>query len=136
MSTKEIIHKLIEATDRGDFESIRMYYHPEFIEHNPDSAAHVEAGIDGLEKAFELFDKVFPVRKHTIEDIIAEGDKVAARITFLAKGDGRIGKNDFTGKEYKITGTTFYRFENNQIIEKWTQVSVLKELNLVMTDLK
>jgi predicted ester cyclase len=131
---KQVIYESLEATDKREYDVVRKYYHPDFIEHNPDSVVHIANARTGLEKAFRLLDKIFPVRRHVIEDIIAEGDKVAARITFTATARD-LPDFPINNKETSITGTAIYRFEDGLIIEKWTQVSVLKELGISMNDL-
>jgi predicted ester cyclase len=133
---KQVIRDLLAATDRGDFNLIKKYYHAQFVEHNVDSAVHMDEGRQGVEMAFLLFDKAFPSRKHIIEDIIAEGDKVAARITFTGRFENAIGNAEPDGKEYSITGTTFYKFKDGQIIEKWTNISIPRVLNFDMEKLK
>ena len=85
-------------------------------------------GRKGVEEAFRDLHKLFPIRKHILEDILAEGDKVAARITFIARLPKNVYCPPLQNREYRITGTTIYRLKEFQIIEKWTQVSVLKEL--------
>jgi predicted SnoaL-like aldol condensation-catalyzing enzyme len=131
---KQVIRTLLEATDRADFGLVQKCYHERFIEHNPHSAVHAYQGRKGVEEAFQAFHKLFPIRKHLIEDIIAEGDKVAARITFTANLPVRLISR-LQSQEFKVTSTTIYRLERFKIIEKWTQVSVLKELGLTLNDI-
>jgi phosphinothricin acetyltransferase len=125
---KQLIKALLDSTDRGDFEMVRRSYHEKFIEHNPLSAVQFNEGRTGVEEAFQALHKLFPIRKHILEDILAEDDKVAARITFIARLPKDVHCPRLEKREYKITGTAFYRLKEFKIIEKWTQVSVLKEL--------
>ena len=131
---KQIIYALLKATDKREFSVISKFYHKDFIEHNSNSVAQIDSGRTGLEKAFQALDKIFPERQHTVEDIIAEGDKVAARITFTAIAKEPIG-NSPNNKRYQISGTAIYRFVDGLIVEKWTHVSVLKELKISLDDL-
>ncbi|HMG91971.1 MAG TPA: ester cyclase [Chryseolinea sp.] len=133
---KQIIYELLEATDKREFDVVRKFYHKDFIEHNSNSIAQIDDGRNGVEKAFQALDKIFPLRKHIVEDIIAEKDKVAARITFIAIAKDQIGIPQTSKKDYKITGTAIYRFEDGLIVEKWTHVSVLKELGISLDDFK
>jgi predicted ester cyclase len=131
---KEILRELLRATDRSEFDLVRKFYHQDFIEHNPSSVVHGDTGRAGLEKAFTILDKAFPHRKHIVEDMIAEKDKVSARITFVATFDGYLGSIPPTKREYRVSGTAIYRFKDNQIIEKWTHVSIPKELGISIDD--
>jgi L-amino acid N-acyltransferase YncA/predicted ester cyclase len=132
---KEVIISLVQATDRGDFSLVTKCYHEDFIEHNPHSVIQSSTGRRGVEEAFRTLHNLFPTRKHVVEDIIAEGDKVAARITLIARLPEDMLCPPMHNKEYRVTGTTIYRLKEFQIIEKWTQVSVSKELG-VPDDLK
>ena len=133
---KQLIRSLLESTDRGDFDLIKKHYHNDFIEHNPSSALHAYDGRKGVETAFHMFQRIFPKRKHIIDDIIAEGDKVAARITFIATPAENFSSMLSQKNEYRITSTAIYRVKEFQIIEKWTQISVLKELGISLDDIK
>jgi predicted ester cyclase len=132
---KQIIYALLEATDKRDFGVVSKFYHKDFVEHNSNSIAHIDSGRTGLEKAFQALDKIFPVRQHIVEDIIAEGDKVAARITFTAIAKCQLGNSSINDKDYKISSTAIYRFVDGLIVEKWTHVSVMKQLEISLDDL-
>jgi steroid delta-isomerase-like uncharacterized protein len=53
-----------------------------------------------------------------IEDIVAEGDKVALRITWSGTHKGELMGIPATGKHISVTEMQFYRFENGQIAER------------------
>jgi len=126
---KTVLRQLLEITDKGEID-VTNYYHADFVEHNEESVVNIEGGQEGIAKAFAIFSKAFPNRKHIIEDMIAEGDKVAARITFIGTFERPVGNVKPDGKEYRMTGTTFYKFKEGKILEKWTQISVLDVLNI------
>ena len=48
----------------------------------------------------------------TIEDIVAEGDKVWIR--------GKITATDPTGKKVELSAVTIYRIVNGKIVETWS----------------
>ena len=68
--------------------------------------------------------------------MVAEGDKVAARITFIATPNQTLSSLLPQMTEYNITSTVIYRLKEFRIIEKWTQVSVLRELGISFDDIK
>jgi predicted ester cyclase len=134
-ANKNIIRQLIEATDRGEYDLVKTFYAPNFVEHNIRSVTQVQEGAKGVEEAFRIFGKAFKNRKHIIEDMVAENDKVAARIVFIGTFDDKLGELDPTRIEYRATGTTIYRFENGKIIEKWTHVTVSDMLGIPSEEL-
>jgi predicted ester cyclase len=56
----------------------------------------------------------------TIEDIIAEGDKVVARWRSRATHQGEYMGTTASGKEVQLTGISFYRIEGGKIAQEWS----------------
>ena len=61
----------------------------------------------------------FPDVANTVEDLIAEGDKVVARWRSRATHQGEYMGIPPTGKEVEVTGITLYRIEGGKIAESW-----------------
>jgi predicted ester cyclase len=67
------------------------------------------------------FRRGFPDVVSTIEDLIAEGDMVAARWTARATHLGEYAGIPPTGREVEFTGISVYRIEGGRISESWTE---------------
>jgi predicted ester cyclase len=65
------------------------------------------------------FREGFPDVANTIEDLIAEGDKVVARWRSRATHQGEYMGIPPTGKEVEFTGISFYRIEGGKIAQSW-----------------
>src|ERR671917_2351172 len=65
------------------------------------------------------FRRGFPDVVSTIEEIIAEGDKVVARWRSRATHQGQYMGISPTGKEVEFTGISIYRIEEGKIAESW-----------------
>src|SRR3712207_5483715 len=63
----------------------------------------------------------FPDVVSTIEDLIAEGDKVVARWRARATHQGEYMGIPPTGKEVEFTGISIYRIEAGKIAESWNE---------------
>ena len=61
----------------------------------------------------------FPDVANTIEDIIAEGDKIVARWRSRATHQGEYMGIPPTGEEVEVTGITLYRIQGGKIAESW-----------------
>jgi steroid delta-isomerase-like uncharacterized protein len=61
----------------------------------------------------------FPDVANTVEDLIAEGDKVVARWRSRATHQGEYMGIPPTGKEVEVTGITLYRIQGGKIAESW-----------------
>jgi len=61
----------------------------------------------------------FPDVANTIEDLIAEGDKVVARWRSRATHQGEYMGIPPTGNVVEVTGITLYRIQGGKIAESW-----------------
>ncbi len=63
--------------------------------------------------------KAFPDISYTVEDMIAEGDKVVVRWSFRGTHQGEFMGIPATGKQVTANGMNIARFANGKIIEDW-----------------
>lgn len=60
-----------------------------------------------------------------VEDVVAEGDTVAMRVTLRGTHEGEMMGVEGTGKAFEIGNTVFTRIEDGKIVERWIQPDVL-----------
>jgi predicted ester cyclase len=80
------------------------------------------------------FRRGFPDVTSTIEDLIAEGDKVVARWRSWATHRGDYMGIAPSGKEVEFTGISFYRIEGGKIAESWSvedQFGLMRQIGAV-----
>ena len=75
---KEIVRNFIAAIDKNDFDKLKELSSDDFTLKAPGLAE--PWGLDGIIQAIKAHYASFPDWKHTIEDIIAEGNKVAVML--------------------------------------------------------
>jgi steroid delta-isomerase-like uncharacterized protein len=83
------------------------------------------AGMEGFKLLAGMFRTAFPDYKDTVEDLIAEGDKVVARWSFRGTHQGDFQGVPPTGKEAAITGISVFRLINGKITDDWTIFDLL-----------
>ena len=94
----------------------------DFIEHNPRLPHEGLAGIKQFEsKVFAAFSDYHG----EIQDLVAEGDKVAVRIRWTGTNDGPYEGRPATGKKLVFSTSDFFRIENGKIAERWDVVETL-----------
>ena len=91
---------------------------PAFILH--DAPPGLPPGIEGCKVIDMTFRTAFPDYKHTIHDLIAEGDKVVARWTFHGTHEGDFQGLPPTGKKVTIPGVSVFRLVDGKIMDDWT----------------
>jgi steroid delta-isomerase-like uncharacterized protein len=67
----------------------------------------------------------FPDIQWTLEELIAEGDNIAARFTMCGTHQGTFFGFPPTGKKIEVKAMNIYRFSDSQIIEEYGQPDLL-----------
>jgi steroid delta-isomerase-like uncharacterized protein len=122
---KEIVRQWIEeGFNRGNLDRIEEVYSPDFIAHDPHDPAPL-TGIDGARRLVGLYRDAFPDATFTVDDLIAEGDKVVTRWTVRGTHTGEARGGALrglvtTGKQVEFTAIRIYRLENGKIVEHWS----------------
>jgi len=112
-------------------EALDELYTPDFVWHEPDQ------DIQEPEEARQflgMYLSAFSDMRVTVEDVIAEGEKVVTRWTIRGTHQGEIEEfGDPTGKQIEIKGITIHRIEDGKIAEEWERydnLSVMQQLGL------
>jgi predicted ester cyclase len=82
-------------------------------------------GLEANKKFSEGLFQGFPDIKSTIEDVVAEGDKVIYRSTLKGTNTGEFLGTPATGKSVKVDDFTQLRFKNGKVVEAWYQTNLL-----------
>ena len=72
-----------------------------------------------FEMSIGMYHNAFPDIQVTIDDLIAEGDKIVVRQTFRGTHQGPMGSVAPTGKQVTFSGMFIFRVENDQFVEEW-----------------
>jgi predicted ester cyclase len=82
-------------------------------------------GRDGLKAAIERVSKGLADASMTIEDVIAEGDRVAVRLTSHGRQVGEFMGMPPSGREYTIGEIHIFRVADGKVAEHWHQADFL-----------
>jgi len=83
----------------------------------PTIAPTVEPTVAGFKQMNEAFRTGFPDLHATIEEIFANGDWVAARLTWTGTNTGELFGQPPTGKTISVTELEIVRFEHGRIVD-------------------
>jgi len=89
-----------------------LKFAPEFVGHGSDVPAGTPPGPEGAKQYVGGARKKFPDMQVTIEDIIAEGEKVVVRNTWRAT-------NPANGVKLQFAGIVIWRIAHSQLVERW-----------------
>jgi steroid delta-isomerase-like uncharacterized protein len=94
----------------------------------------IPAGIEGAKVAHHIMLAGFPDYQTVLEELIAEGDRVVARITLSGTHRGSFMGIPATGKHVEFTGIYIARIDSGKIVEHWGEedgVSLLSQLGVL-----
>lgn len=100
----------------------------------PNIMPGIPRGLEGAKAAHRIMLAGFPDYQTIIEDIIAENDKVAARITMSGTHQGMFIGVPPTSKHISFTGIYIVRIADGKIVEHWGEedsVSLLTQLGVM-----
>jgi predicted ester cyclase len=100
-------------------EVIRNNMTADFLDH--DGPGGKTTGVQGDEEMMRAMYTIFPDLHITIDEMIAEGDRVVCRNRWQ-------GTNARTGKRMEFHGFVEWRFEGEKIAERWATVSPPTEI--------
>lgn len=103
-----------EVFNQGNYSVLPQLFEPNFIEHQ----FGLHPTLAGIQSDVEFLRRSFPDLHLTIEDLVADGDQLWARMT--ARGTNSVGfMGPPNGKSFVITIFDQCRFSNGKIVEHW-----------------
>jgi steroid delta-isomerase-like uncharacterized protein len=93
--------------------------------HDPTVPGGKVTGSQGYRQFVEIYLAAFPDLHFTIQDQLADGDKVATRWTGSGTNKGALMGIPATGKHATVTGITMDRYQNGKVVESWVNYDAL-----------
>ena len=124
---KALVRRFLEAMGEGDLGAMRKMMTPDFVDRSvlPGQESDREGYLRGVAEE----DATFSIISFTVEDQIAEGDKVVTRYRSRAIHDrGAFMGVVPTGKEAEVTGLIVHRIVGGKIAEEWGESRGVLEL--------
>ena len=97
-------------------DALAEVYAEDIVVHEPDEDVR---GVEGLKQFVTMIRSAIPDLHITLEDDIAEGDKVVSRWSAQGTHQGELMGIAPTGNQMMITGITIHRIEEGKIVEEW-----------------
>jgi steroid delta-isomerase-like uncharacterized protein len=103
--------------NQGNMALLDEFWAPNYVNHDPTNPEVRD--LEGFKQWVIAARTAFPDLNVTIDDLIAEGDKVVTRWTVRGTHKGEFGKIPATGKQVTFTGITISRFVDGKTVESW-----------------
>jgi steroid delta-isomerase-like uncharacterized protein len=121
---KALIQRVYTLWNRRELEEAFKYFAPDYVEH-PTSG---DATFKQMKKSTAEFYAAFPDAIATIKDMVAEGDKIAVRVTWEGTHKGEFMGIAPTGKKINITNHAIFRITAGKWAESWATIDGLRFL--------
>jgi steroid delta-isomerase-like uncharacterized protein len=126
MSTEEnkaVIRRIVEAMNSGNLAVADEVIAPNYVYHG--TGGQDFKGPEGVKQFITMMRKAFPDLRMTIEDMVAEGDKVVHRARMRGTFKGEIMGIAPTGKQVDMSLVSISRFAGGKETEVWPYMDSL-----------
>jgi steroid delta-isomerase-like uncharacterized protein len=138
MSTEEnkaLARREIEEifSANGNLDAADEIYAPDYISHQPAGEGDIR-GVEAIKEFAAGIREAFPDTEVTIEDQIAEGDKVVTRYTSRGTHQGELWGIAPTGRKVEVSSVSTNRTEGGKIVEHWTcadRLGMMQQLGVI-----
>jgi len=130
-ANKSAVLRVYELLNQGEVDPVGELVTDDYEEHDPLPGQGV--GREGVLDRFSLISRALAPH-FTIDDVVAEGDRVVVRWTNSGTHVGEFAGIPATGRTFTMAGIDIYRVVDGRLCEHWhvvDQLSMLGQLGLL-----
>jgi steroid delta-isomerase-like uncharacterized protein len=117
-ANKALIRRVFEeAIPAGDPTAMRDLVVSDFLDHDP--LPGQPAGVEGAEYVVSTMHGAHPDLRFTIDDLVAEGDRVTIRWTLRGTNTGPLLGRPPSGQPVELAAIVIFRIADGKIAERW-----------------
>jgi len=121
---KALARRWADIFAQGNLDLVDEIYASDFVGHDP-AMPEDTRGVEGAREFYGMYLSAFPDGEVTIEDQLAEGDKVTTRWTGRGTHQGDLMGVPPSGNRVEVPGITISRIEGGKIVEEWNNYDAL-----------
>ena len=130
---KALVRRFVdEVQSGGNVGLIDEICSPEFVNHS--APPGIPADREGIKIVTAMFRGAFPDSYFTVEDIMAEGDKVATRKTFHGTHEGEFMGVPASGRVVSMGLIDIVRISDGRVVEHWSMgdtLGLMRQLGVI-----
>ena len=123
------VRRWFQAINDGDLEAEAAARGDDFIAHVPGMPMPLDG--DEWRQFIMMFYVGFPDMRLVVEDVVAQGDRVAVRWTFVGTHEGEFFGSPPTGAQVRMSAIEINRVVDGRIAEHWVALDQLGMLQQV-----
>ncbi|TET69638.1 MAG: ester cyclase [Candidatus Aminicenantes bacterium] len=132
---KEIVNRMWEVWGKGDFEAFKELLAPDYAYYLPSGSTKPRSREEVIEIG-KMLHNAFPDITFSIEELIAEGDRVIVRFIVTGTHEGEFQGIPATGNKYEHSGISISRIENGKVVEQRKEIDELGLMQQLGMELK
>jgi len=130
---KALVRRFVdEVQSGGNTDLIDEICSPEFVNHS--APPDLPADREGIKILTTMFRGAFPDSYFTVEDMIAEGDKVVTRKTFRGTHEGEFMSISPSGRTVSVSLIDVVRISDGKVVEHWSvgdDLGMMRQLGVI-----
>ena len=130
---KALVRRFVdEVQSKGNTDLVDEICSPEFVNHS--APPGLRADLEGIKILTTMFKGAFPDSYFTVEDMIAEGDKVVTRKTFHGTHEGEFMGIPPTGRRVSLGLIDIVRVSEERAMEHWSvgdDLGMMQQLGVI-----
>ena len=125
MSTenKAIVQKVYDVINSKELDGLDALIAVDVNDHDPGPGT--APGLAGTKQTLGMFHAVFSNFQVTAQDMIADDNKVVARLTVNGTNTGEFMGLPPTGKQITMAGIEMFRVADGKIVERWAEFDMM-----------
>ena len=124
-----------QVLNSKDVDALDNFFAADYVEHS-EMPPGIPATRDGMKQMMGMYFEAFPDLQVTIEDMIAEGDKVVVRNTARGTHQGELMGIPATGNQVEMAEIHILRIADGMVVEHWgieDQMGMMQQLGVIPT---
>ena len=114
-----------EVFNQKNLAAIDDFVAPDFVNRSAAQLGLVSGDLEHVRQFVVEVMQSFPDLHYTVEDMVAEGDKVVTRLTISGTQQGAFMGIPATGKHATVADIEIFRITGGKAVETWVQVDFL-----------
>jgi len=129
---KALVHRIYECFSQNNLDVLDELIASDFTDHNPNPGQ--APGLEGLKQFISSMHSVLSDLQDNVEDMVAEGDKVVARLRISGTHQSEFMGAAPTGNQVTFTGIDILRIAEGKVVEHWgnsDELGMMRQLGVI-----
>ncbi|OGO53776.1 MAG: hypothetical protein A2Z32_10670 [Chloroflexi bacterium RBG_16_69_14] len=116
-NNRAIVRRVLSVFNTGDLAILDELVAPDYTNHNAPPGA--PQGLEGRKQTVAMFRRGFADLESTVEDEIAEDDRVVVRVNLRGTNTGDFMGRPPTGRQMSVVGIDIFRVVGGKVTDRW-----------------